>query len=294
MQDDGCYASTDMGWTGLPNWHWLYRDFVLASLNCKNPDDWSHRIQQDYLDVHVGLLNAIHFSPKGFPTIQEVMRRYEELGYRRFARMLNAIGTDFTKFEGRLISTANRLLEVLEYRGSEQDVYVIVGLDCTNIYSTQFRGSQITVLCLEATDGDFDALELLLSHECHHWRRQQQLNHDIFTSTVGERMVSEGLASYFSQEVQPGLDISDYCYVPPDTVEWVENNWSLLDTIHSDLNSNRFMSAFFSRTPNEQIVDGMPPRTGYVFGYIKVQKFLSDLQKNASQMSGIKWSAVMA
>lgn len=283
-----------MRWTGLPNWHWLYRDFVLASFDCKYPDDWSHRIQQDYLDVHVGLLDAIHFLPKGFSTIHEVKRRFEELGPRRFARMLNAIGTDFTQFEERVISTTSWILETLEYTGTEQDVYVIVGLDCTNIYSTLFRGSQITVLCLEATDGDFAALELLLSHECHHWRRQQQLSHDIFTSTVGERMISEGLASYFSQEVKPGLDISDYCYVPPDTVEWVRNNWNILDAIRDDLNSSRLMTAFFSRNPSEQIVDGMPPRTGYVFGYLKVQQFLSGLQKSASQMSGIKWNAVMA
>lgn len=276
------------------NWHWLYRDFVLASLESQNPDGWSQRIQQDYLDVHRELLETIHFSPKGFPTSQEVKRRFEELGHRRFSKMLKAIGTDFTGFEQRLISIAERLLETLEYTGTEQDVYVIVGLDCTNIYSTQFRGSQVTVLCLEATNGDFAVVELLLSHECHHWKRQQQFTHDIFMSTVGERMVSEGLASYFSQEVQPGHGISDYCYVCPSTVEWVVNNWNILDAIHNDLNSSRLITTFFSRNPSEQIVNGMPPRTGYVFGYLKVQQFLAGVQRNASQMSGVTWSAVMA
>lgn len=278
----------------MPNWHWLYRDFVLASLQAQNSDDWSQRIQHDYFDVHRELLDAMHFSPKGFPTSQEVNGRFKELGHRRFTKMLYSIGTDFTGFEERLISTTERLLGTLEYTGTEQDVYVIVGLDCTNIYSTQFRGSQITVLCLEATDGDFDVLELLLSHECHHWKRQQQLSNNIFTSTVGERMVSEGLASYFSQEVQPGHEISDYCYVPPDTVQWVVDNWNLLDDIHDDLNSSRWMAAFFSRNPSEQMVDGMPPRTGYVFGYLKVRQFLSVIQKDASQMAGIQWNAVMA
>ncbi|WP_134161187.1 DUF2268 domain-containing putative Zn-dependent protease [Alicyclobacillus sacchari] len=72
------------------------------------------------------------------------------------------------------------------------------------MYSTQFNGSTVTVLCVEATDGDYGLLELLLSHECHHWRRQQQTQHDIFNASIGERLVSEGLASYFSQEIQPG------------------------------------------------------------------------------------------
>lgn len=113
------------------------------------------------------------------------------------------------------------------YTGTDQDVYVIVGLDCTNIYSTQLNGSTITVLCLEATDGDFDVLELLLSHECHHWRRQQQTAHDIFNSSIAERMVSERIASNFSQEIQPERESSDYCCVPPNTVEWVKPSGSM-------------------------------------------------------------------
>lgn len=170
---------------------------------------------------------------------------------------------------------------------------MIVGLDCTNIYSTHFNGSSVIVLCIDATDGDYGVLALRFSHECHHWRRQQQTPHDILDWSIGERLVSEGLASYFSQKIQPGQIISDYCYVPSSTVEWVRNNWDLLNKLHSDLNKSRPMSALFSRTPNEQIIDGMQPRTGYVYGYVKVSGFLEESLKSASELSGIQWETVM-
>lgn len=277
----------------LVNWHWLYRDFISASLKAQGSPEWVTEIQHSYIEAHACLLDAIHFTPRGFPTREEVQKRLDYLGYKRFEKLINTVGSDYERFEQRLISTAKNLLRKLMYTGDHQDVYVIVGLDCTNIYSTQLNGSAITVLCIEATDGDYEVIELLLAHECHHWRRQQQISDDIFNSSIGERMVSEGLASFFSQETQPGRFISDYCYVPSSTVEWVHDNWDLLNYLYSDLNESRFMSALFSRTPNDRIIDGMPPRTGYVYGYLKVREFLERSHKSASDMSGVQWKTVI-
>lgn len=184
-------------------------------------------IQQNYFKIHEALLDKIHFKPKGFPTKESVENRIQSLGFGRYRSLLNRIGTDFNRFEEQLTTMADQILKKLEYTGPEQTIYVIIGLDCTNIYSTELNGSFVTVLCLEATDGDLDQLELLLSHECHHWRRQELMAEDILNSSMGERLVSEGLASYFSKEIQPGHDISDYCYVPSSTVEWVKANWNL-------------------------------------------------------------------
>jgi hypothetical protein len=275
------------------NWHWVYRDFVTAVSKVESSGDWMKAIQRCYLDTHGDLLEQLHFKPKGFPTKQSVLERLRGLGRDRFDKLMSSIGNDFERFENRLTSLAERILKILNYTGPKQEVYVIVGLDCTNIYSTNLAGSPVTVLCLEAVDGDYNALELLLAHESHHWTRQQQVSHDIFESSLGERIVSEGLASCFSSEIQPGRDVADYCYVPVKTVEWVRENWSLFESLHEELQDNRLIECLFSRTPVRPLFPGMPPRTGYVYGYMKVRQFLKDANKDAITMSGVPWEVVM-
>ncbi|WP_134161172.1 hypothetical protein [Alicyclobacillus sacchari] len=107
-------------------WHWVYRDFVLASIKSQDPSEWFREIHQSYIQAHERLLNEIHFTPKGFPTKDEVQKRLECLGYKRFEKLLNAIGNDVEGFEKRLISIANNLLGKLGYTGDDQDIYVIV------------------------------------------------------------------------------------------------------------------------------------------------------------------------
>jgi hypothetical protein len=275
------------------NWHWVYRDFVAAASKIEDSQDWMKAIQRCYLDTHEDLLEELHFKPKGFRTKQSVLERLEGLGRERFDKLMLSIGNDFEGFEDRLTALVERILKILNYSGPKQEVYVIVGLDCTNIYSTHLDGSPVTVLCLEAVHGDFNALELLVAHECHHWTRQQQVSHDIFDASLGERIVSEGLASCFSSEVQPGRDVADYCYVPVETVEWVRENWSLFESLREELKDNRLMEFLFSRTPVRTLFPGMPPRTGYVYGYMKVKQFLNDAKKDAVTMSGVPWEVVM-
>jgi hypothetical protein len=275
------------------NWHWVYRDFIVAAKNADSPMDWLKTIQRYYLDTQGDLLERLHFKPKGYPTRQSVLERLEVLGRDRYGKLVNSIGEDLERFEHRLTALTDRILKMLNYNGPEQEVYVIVGLDCTNIYSTNLDGHPVTVLCLEAADGNFNALELLLAHECHHWTRQQQITHDIFNSSTGERIVTEGLASYFSSEIQPGRDVADYCHVPAKTVDWVQENWSLFESLHDELTDNRWMHFLFSRTPARPLFPSMPPRTGYVYGYLKVKQFLKDVEKDAVTMAGVPWEVVM-
>ncbi|WP_067929335.1 DUF2268 domain-containing putative Zn-dependent protease [Alicyclobacillus shizuokensis] len=166
-------------------------------------------------------------------------------------------------------------------------MYVIVGLDCTNIYATDFEGCPVTVLCLEATNGDFKEIELLLAHEVHHWKRQSSLPQNIFDSGVHERCVTEGLAIRFSEEVQPGRPVNEYCFVPYHTVSWVQSHMDEISTwIQTiDPGDNDAMSALFSRHPEKIPMSGMPPRTGYVYGYLLVTAFQNHVGKDAAELA---------
>lgn len=249
-------------------WQWLYRDFLSAFRSSTSDPDWLEVYTRLYLEPHRAALTNLHFEPKGFPTEDAVFERLRFLGRSRYRRLVDAIERQ-PDFERALQRTVAGLVRLL--RSSEPDipVHVIVGLHCTNIYTGTWRGETTTVLCLEAVDGDPDGLRLLLAHEAHHWARQAVLGPDILTESVGERLASEGLAIAFSRHACPGLAKWDYCFVPETTYRWVEAHMGeLCRWMEPHLEDAHLMDALFSRTPGALPLPGMPPRTGYVLGYM--------------------------
>lgn len=259
----------------MVTWHWLYRDF----LRCIHTDSDTDTNVRDallrYVELHCPILDAIHFAPKGFSRESLVRERIRTSSDGAYIALIRSIGRDYTVFESRVQVIIEHLLRKLAYAGPDQEVFIIVGLDCTNIYSTILDGKTVTVICLESTRGDMSHLELLLAHECHHWTRSTLINASLFDNCLGERMISEGLACHFSQEIQPGRGIEDYCYVPKNTIEWVVENWRyVFEAVMTNLESSQLTSILFSRDPTKRLFPDMPPRTGYVIGYILVRDFL--------------------
>jgi hypothetical protein len=122
------------------------------------------------------------------------MTYFQILTRERYSSLLDKL-PDPPTFELTVTSIVERLLRHLNLQEQDQDVYVIVGLDCTNIYSTEYEGRPVTVLCLETTNEDFREIELLFAHEVHHWKRQSLIPHNIFEFSVYERCATEGLQS---------------------------------------------------------------------------------------------------
>lgn len=273
----------------------MYRDFVSALRSCRD-GDWYSALTTGYVEPNDRLLADIHYWPKGFTTMDSVVKRLEEMDWSRVRTLIGNIG-ETTRFEVQLTLMTENILARIGVRANQHDVYVIVGLDCTNIYSTDYQGRRVTVLCLESVDGTPDGLELLLSHEIHHWARQLKLDHDIFNSFLGERLVTEGLASCYSEEVQPGREPSTYCFVPASTADWVARNMDALDEV---LTEERLLCAdlvpmFLARTPPKSVANSLvvPPRSGYVYGYLKARGFLSRSGKTAQTATDVTWSDVL-
>jgi hypothetical protein len=274
----------------MPKWHWIYRDFVA---NVTSPSQGWHQSFERYLHSNWNLLKDIHFLPKGYGEDKLVSERFRTLSTDQYAALFDVL-QDQTAFESTVIDTLDQILRLLSYPANHQDVYVIVGLDCTNIYATNYEDRPVTVLCLEATKGDLKELELLLAHEAHHWKRQSMLSHDIFEKSVCGRCISEGMAICFSEEVQPGRALHDYCFVPPETVAWVQSHLGDIDEViqRGVLFETDIMSALFSRHPKKTPLPEMPPRTGYVYGYLRTKTFLSGIQATAAEMAHVGCEAV--
>lgn len=275
----------------MPRWHWVYRDFVSDVVE-SSENDWLQSYEQ-YVELNWDLLNKIHFQPKGFESLGQVMEQLRLLNRDRYSPLLDSVRKP-PEFEESICSMTDKLLERLTHDADEQDVYVIVGLDCTNIYSTDYEGRRVTVLCLEATNADLKEIELLLAHEAHHWKRQSMIPHNIFDYSVKIRCVTEGLAACFSEEVQPGRPIHEYCFVPPGTVTWAQSHLAEIGEIlrRTGRDNMMEMSALFSRQPEAVPIPGMPPRTGYVYGYLLVRAFLIRMEKTAVQMADVDCDVV--
>jgi uncharacterized protein YjaZ len=274
----------------LINWHWVYRDFITAYNNGSN--NWIENYKEMYLEPHKTELQNLHFEAKGFPNEAQYLTRIKQLGKTHFEDMILEIQkTD--DYEKQVVHLTEGVLNQLHKSTVQQEVYVIVGLDCTNIYSVKFKNKTVTVICLESVKGSLEGLKLLLSHECHHWIRQLSFDYDLFESSTGERIITEGLASVFSEELIPDLNVSEYCYVPKSTVDWTMKNLLNLDNlILPNLGDNSLTSGLFSRTPSVQLISGMPPRVGYVYGYLKVKEYKENVNKNCVDLKNIKWEDV--
>ena len=160
------------------------------------------------------------------------------------------------------------------YKLENYKIYVIIGLDTTTIYSIKYKDEDVTVLLLESTNGDMDYLDMLLAHEFTHFVRRQVFKKDIFENSIGERFVVEGIGCNYSREIVPDKEDYEYCIVNEDTVNWVKHN---LDKVESHMigktDTNELMSDYFYMFADAKKT-GLPARTGYVYGYLKVKEYL--------------------
>lgn len=171
-----------------------------------------------------------------------------------------------------------------------EKIYVIVGFNTTTIYSVNAFGEDVTALCLEAINGDFDKLKMLIAHEFTHFVRKKLLNKDIFNESIGERMVTEGIASNYSREMVLGKEASEYCIVSEDTINWVKENMDFLENYtKGKLESNELMSDLFYMFAE---ID-FPVRTGYVYGYFKVKEYLDKNNLKIKDILQIDWHEIL-
>ncbi|KEK23114.1 DUF2268 domain-containing putative Zn-dependent protease [Bacillus gaemokensis] len=274
-------------------WNWLYRDFLNAFKNSELESDWIKDYKELYLKPHQNELEDLHFDPKGFLNEANSLSRISELGKDYFQEMVLEIENTID-YEAKIVSITEDILKKLHNTTVEQEVFVIVGLECMNIYSVEYKDKIVTVICLEFVQGSLEGLKLLLSHECHHWIRQLFFTYNLFEDSIGERIITEGLASCFTEELVPGHSICDYCFVPESTVEWTLENISQLDhLILQNVKEDTLTSSLFSRTPEKQLIANMPPRVGYVYGYLKVKDYKEKLNKDCIDLKGMNWEGII-
>lgn len=237
------------------------------------------------------LIKELYFIPKRVD-ISLIDEKFQDIKY--IDKVLNTINS-FREIdiEKLILDKFRSFEEDTGYELLDGKLYVIIGLDTSTIYSTVVDGEEVTVLLLEATNGDKATLDMLLAHEFTHFIRRQLLKKDIFEGSIGERFVTEGIAGNYSRETVPGKSDSDYCIVKDETVLWVKNNMEKIEEyMRGKIDSSELMKDYFYMYVDTHIT-GMPARIGYVYGYLKVKEYLEENNLCVKDILGIEWKDIL-
>ena len=243
----------------------------------------------DYLSSD--LINELYFKPKKVNK-DLINKKLNDSDYiKKFNNTVNAYKDfDIEKLISEKISDFEK---DTSFKLDSYKIYVIIGLDTTTIYSIKYNDEDVTVLLLESTNGNIENLDMLLAHEFTHFVRRQIFKRDIFENSIGERFIVEGIGCNYSKEVVPNKEDYEYCIVNKDTVEWVKNNIDRVeDHMRGKIDTNELMSDYFYMFADTEKT-GLPARTGYVYGYLKVKEYLENNNLKVKDILTKDWKEIL-
>ena len=237
------------------------------------------------------LLDDLYFKPKKVNK-ELIVEKLKDPNY------LDKVNNTINKYKNinieELISNKIKGFEQdTNYKLDSYKIYVIIGLDTTTIYSIKYNDEDITVLLLESTNGNEDNLDMLLAHEFTHFVRKQFFKRDIFENCIGERFIVEGIGCNYSREIVPSKEDYEYCIVDKETVEWVKNNIDKVEKHMKDkIDTNELMYDYFYMFADTKKT-GLPTRTGYVYGYLKVKEYLEKNNLKIKDIITKDWNEIL-
>ena len=235
------------------------------------------------------ILKDLYFNPKKIDR-SNISKKLDGINYIDYSNKINNI-IDLYKdinLVDYIKTKINYFIDDTGFNIDNKDIYVIIGLDTSTIYTTKYNYKDVTVICLESANS-IKYLDMLLAHEFTHYVRSKYIDHDIFEDFIGERFITEGIACLYSKFIS---NMEDYecCIVFVDTYNWVLNNIDLLDKlVENNLDSNKDIYKYFYMYAEIDI----PVRTGYVYGYIKVKEYLKNNNLNIKDIMTIDWKSIL-
>ena len=254
---------------------------------CKNISD----LNDLYGYFNSGLVNDLYFKPK--KVSKDLID--EKLNNSNYIEKFNNIINRYKDYDiEKLISEKiSKFEKDTSFKLDSYKIYVIIGLDTTTIYSIKYNDEDVTVLLLESTNGNMDNLDMLLAHEFTHFVRRQIFKRDIFENSIGERFIVEGIGCNYSREMVPNKEDYEYCIVNKETVEWVKNNIDKVEThMSGKIDTNELMSDYFYMFADTEKT-GLPARTGYVYGYLKVKEYLENNNLRINDIIDKDWKDIL-
>jgi len=249
------------------------------------------RIEDLYNYLSSDLINELYFKPKKID--KDIINN--KLNDSKYIEKFNNTINTYKNLD--MVDIITKKINEFELDTSikldNYKIYLIIGLDTTTIYSFNYNNEDITVLLLESTNGDIDNLNMLLAHEFTHFVRKQIFKRDIFENSIGERFIVEGIGCNYSREIVPNKEDYKYTIVNEETVNWVKNNIDKIEKHYiGKIDTNELMSDYFYMYADTK-KNGLPARTGYVYGYLKVKEYLEKNNLKIRDIIDKNWEDIL-
>ena len=173
--------------------------------------------------------------------------------------------------EGIINEAYERCVRIVPTK-EEPEVYLFVGFFSPDGFVINFRAKPIICFGLERFR-DFRLLRVLFAHEYAHFLLNLCGVGIIGELGIKKRLISEGIATYFSSLVFPEYELSAHFLLSRERFNWCQANESYLREIYlSEKFSSQRLTEFYVRGSPEMDI---PPRAGKYLGYQAVKKYLA-------------------
>jgi len=246
-------------------------------------DPWEH-YRRGYLDRHPNFLRAWWAQCFGRPE-EEWADRVRGVRPEHYV-LLRELVTQID-LEKMWDDTWAACRQALPAESREPEVYFMVGFFSPDAFVIKVGEDWRIGVGLERF-WDFSRLSVLLAHECCHWfRRGRGLGG---ATTLGERLVEEGMAVGFSRRAQPDRPLPQHLLMPTSQFNTLQRYETLLwEQIEPDLSSadtKVIQRALYGLVRRRGTGAPLPSRAGVYLGWRLVEEYAAQSQR--------PWSEVLA
>jgi hypothetical protein len=242
----------------------LYKDFVKFLNTLPRKEDPWESYQRYYLQPHRDFLLA-YWSHFKWMDLEQVKQRVRRIRGGDYCCLESLPGGQSPE---QIVRETLRRCQQTVVTPTEPDLYLFVGFFSADAFLMPFKGKPVIGVGLERFK-DLSSLEIILAHEYCHWLRRCKIGDQ--PPTLGNKLLSEGLAAVFSQLAFPDRPVHKYLFLSPERVSWCRENLpALLKLMQPELVSSRLTGLFFKKGTNE-----IPPRTGNYLGYRLITEYMT-------------------
>ena len=250
----------------------LYRDFFKFLEKVPSGSKRWDMYFSHYYQIHQEFLGNYfdHFPLLDSKNLEQRVEAIKASDYSRLKHLVSVCPP-----EGIIKEAYERCIRVVPAK-EEPEVYLFVGFFSPDGFVINFRTKPVICFGLERFK-DFRLLSVLFAHEYAHFLLNLCGIETPEGLGLNWRLISEGIATYFSSLVYPKYDLSEHFLFSRERLNWCQANESYLREIYfsGKFSLQKLTEIYLKGDPELDI----PPRAGKYLGYQAVKRYLAYNEK---------------
>jgi len=216
---------------------------------------------------------------------------------------IQQVSLPFLEMAPAVVKKVESILGVQELPG---EIHLIPSLTAFDGFARYDSGHHTVLLGVDFPDASTDYLKVLTSHELSHVYRDHQpevwghlgkplreitREEYLESVTAHEHLVSEGLATLFSQFLFPEIDASIHHYYEENEWQWCQAHHSIIEHALHQCLSNPHDQDVWRFYGEDQVAPGSPSRTQYYYASHRIQNWLPSPVQLKSVIEAHAWHA---